>query len=270
MENDFSFKGRNVLITGATKRIGRALAIAFAKEGANVIIHHRESQTAKDDFNSLSEKIRKLYPIEIRELTADLSSEKHVINMMDDIRSRDISIDVLINNASIFRTSHLMNIEEDELLESVKINANAPLLISRLFLKMVQNEKSRQERNPSYSFPCIINMLDARVNEIGDYDKKHAAYHLSKNMLLTITKMLALELAPIVRVNAIAPGLILPPEGEGVEYLEALKEKVPLKRIGSLEHLSNAVMFLTKNDYITGQVIYIDGGRHLRSEPDLN
>jgi pteridine reductase len=108
----------------------------------------------------------------------------------------------------------------------------------------------------------IINMLDCRIT---DYDRQHAAYHLAKRALFTLTKMLALEFAPGLRVNGVAPGLILPPAGKDRSYLEKLKSTNPLNAIGTVEQVVEAVRFLVNNEFITGQVIFIDGGRNLLS-----
>ena len=135
------------------------------------------------------------------------------------------------------------------------INALAPLLLSRSFVEL---NKSRQ---PSLR-PVIVNFLDSRIT---DYDRQHAAYHLAKRALFTLTKMMALEFAPGVRVNAVAPGLILPPSGKDRSYLEQLKSSNPLNSIGEVDQIVDAVRFLINNEYVTGQVIFVDGGRHLLS-----
>ena len=106
-----------------------------------------------------------------------------------------------------------------------------------------------------------MNMLDCRIV---DYDKQHVAYHLSKQMLYQTTRLLALELAPGIRVNGVAPGLILPPSGEEAAFLEARKQTNPLYRVGSESDVVDAVRLLISNEFITGQVIFVDGGRHLR------
>jgi pteridine reductase len=107
--------------------------------------------------------------------------------------------------------------------------------------------------------------LDTRV---AGYDRQHVAYHLSKQMLCTLTRMMAVEFAPRIRVNAVAPGLILPPEGKGMDYLEGLKGTNPLNQYGSAEDISAAAVFLIGSAFITGQGIHVDGGRHLKGMMD--
>jgi hypothetical protein len=106
----------------------------------------------------------------------------------------------------------------------------------------------------------IVNMLDTRIL---NHDEEHAAYHISKRMLFTITRMLALELAPQIRVNAVAPGLVVPPEGKDEYYLAKLAYTNPLHTYGSAEDVARAVMFLVHSDFVTGQVMYVDGGHHM-------
>ena len=105
-----------------------------------------------------------------------------------------------------------------------------------------------------------MNLLDSRITV---YDKANSSYHLSKRMLMSLTKMMALEFAPRVRVNGVAPGSILSPSGKDQAYLERLASQNPLKRIGSTEDVAEAVLFLLKNDFVTGQLLYVDGGYHL-------
>ena len=107
----------------------------------------------------------------------------------------------------------------------------------------------------------VINLLDSRVS---GFDHTHTAYIFSKHVLSAITRMAALELAPGIAVNGIAPGLILPPAGKDEEYVDRLAQTVPLKRRGSPEDIASAAVFLATSAFITGQTIYVDGGRHLK------
>jgi NAD(P)-dependent dehydrogenase (short-subunit alcohol dehydrogenase family) len=107
----------------------------------------------------------------------------------------------------------------------------------------------------------IVNLLDARML---DYDRQHLSYHLSKRALWDLTRIGAIEFAPLIRVNAVAPGLVLPPTGKDTEYLEKLKHTNLLNRYGSPEDVARAVLFLIESPFITGQVIFVDGGRHMR------
>jgi pteridine reductase len=132
----------------------------------------------------------------------------------------------------------------------MRVNTFAPLVLGRAFIK--------QKR-----VGAIVNFLDTRMT---GYDRDHSAYQLSKLSLSSLTKMMALEFAPCVRVNAVAPGPILPPLGKDSAYMERLASTNPLHRIGNLGDVTGAVLFLLKSTYITGQVLYVDGGYHLKGQ----
>ena len=108
---------------------------------------------------------------------------------------------------------------------------------------------------------AVVNFLDTRML---DYDKKHVAYHLSKRTLFAITRMASIEYAPRLRVNGVAPGLVLPPPGEDESYLDEWAHTNPLKTHGNGEQIAAAVLFLLWSRFVTGQVIYVDGGRHVK------
>lgn len=232
------------LITGAAKRLGRATAIALAKEGIDIVIHYRNS---KKEAGELAESVQSL-GVKSWLIEADLNERDQVASLFERATQLAGSISILINNASIFPTNYVTDLSAKDFDANLQVNAFAPLILSRDLAT-----KARQG--------VIVNFLDSRIT---DYDREHAAYHLSKRMLFTLTRMLALELAPRIRVNAIAPGLILPPPGEDTGFLERMKKTNPLERYGELDHITDAVKFLIANPFVTGQVIFVDGGRHLR------
>ena len=241
---------RSYLITGAAHRIGRSLALSLAKDAGAVVIHYNGSGT---DAEHLAEEIKQ-NDTKAFTIGADLSSPSQAGDLMSRVWETACPVDVLINNASIFEEGHLTDVTVDDLQRNMMINAFAPLLLSRSFAALNAQRKTT-------STPVIINMLDARAD---DYDRVHAAYHLAKRTLLWLTKITALEFAPGIRVNGIAPGLILPPSGRDESYLEKLKSSNPLNNMGTLDQIAQAARFLIENEFVTGQVIYIDGGRHLK------
>ena len=157
-------------------------------------------------------------------------------------------LDILINSASVFLESRLTDVTAKDLAANMQVNAMAPLQLARSF--------AAQTRRGD-----IINFLDCRI---GSHAPSRVAYLLSKQVLARLTEMMALEFAPGIRVNAVAPGLILPPPGMSDGYLKRLKRTNPLERHGSPEDVTEAVLFLLRSPFVTGQVIYVDGGRHLR------
>ncbi|HEY4976388.1 MAG TPA: SDR family oxidoreductase, partial [Gaiellaceae bacterium] len=168
------------------------------------------------------------------------------------------AIEILVNNASVFPSDTLETVELEGLQRNLEINAWAPLALTRAFA--AQTERGH-----------VVNLLDSRVS---GFDRTHVSYILSKHVLAALTRMSALELAPGIAVNGIAPGLILPPAGKDEEYVDRLARTVPLKRRGTPEDIAAAAIFLVTSEFVTGETIYVDGGRHLKENapdgPDRN
>jgi len=242
---------RTYLITGAANRIGRGLAMGLARQADTVVIHYNSSESAAQE---LSKEISGM-GIKAFTIAADLGSPAQSAELIKRVWEMAGPVDVLINNASIFEKGRLAEITIEDINRNMMINAYAPLLLSRSFVELNKNRKSP-------ALPVIINMLDSRIT---DYDRQHAAYHIAKRTLFTLTKMTALEFAPAVCVNGVAPGLILAPSGKDQSYLEQLKSSNPLNSIGTVEQIVEAVRFLVNNEFVTGQVIFVDGGRNLLS-----
>jgi pteridine reductase len=240
------FSGSTALVTGAARRLGRAIALALAREGANVALHYRNS---REDAESLAGELQEL-GVRAWCFQADLADCAAVESLYDDAVRAAGHIDILVNNASIFPESTLWDVSEVEIFENLHVNALAPLWLCR---------RMAAQGGPG----AIVNLLDSRVTE---YDKRHVAYHLSKRMLFSLTRMMAVEFAPAIRVNGVAPGLVLPPEGKDAHYLEELARQLPLQRHGAAGDVAEAVVFLLKSSFVTGQVIFVDGGRHLEGD----
>jgi pteridine reductase len=241
-----SLIGKTALVTGAARRLGRATALALAQAGANVVVHYHthaaEAQSLADEIKALG---RKAWTN-----AADLRDASQAESLMEQSLHQAGAVDILINNASIFPSDTVLDLLPETLAEAVAIHATAPLILSRRLAAQGQ---------PG----AIVNFLDSRVE---DYDPTHASYHLSKRMLLALTRMLAVELAPRITVNAVAPGLILPPEGQDESYLQNLAHTNPLQRYGNPRDITDAVLFLLRSEFVTGQVIFVDGGRHLKGK----
>lgn len=236
-------QGKTALVTGGGRRIGRAIALTLAEAGADIIIHYPESPGETDDLkDELERRGTKSWVIK-----ADFEKEDECTTLIQ--RALDItgSLAILINCASIFLPGTLMVVELKDLFRQIQVNSWAPLVLSREFARLMKRGK-------------IVNLLDTRIS---GYDWAHVAYILSKHMLSELTTMTALAFAPGITVNGVAPGLILPPPGQDEKYLDQLSETVPLKRHGDPDDIADAVLYLVTSDYVTGQVIYVDGGRHL-------
>jgi len=237
-------QGRVALVTGGARRIGAAIALALGRAGAGVVLHYRESRDAAE---ALAADLRGL-GVAAHTVAGDLSVPEEAEGLVAAATAVAGPLDLLVNNASIFPSVTIDDMTPEQLHENINVNALAPFLVSRAF--------ARQGRPGS-----IVNLLDTRI---ASYDRNHLAYYLSKQMLDSMTRAAALEYAPGIRVNGVAPGLILPPAGEGADYLARLAGTNPLHRTGAPEDIAEAVLFLFRSPFITGEVIYVDGGRHLR------
>lgn len=244
MTDRIDLHGATALVTGAAKRLGGAVSLALAKAGVNIIAHYRTSQA---EAEALAAAVRKT-GARAWTLPGDLRHPHQAKDLFHRACEAAGPIDFLLNNASIFPESSLLDCTPEDIYANIDVNALSPLLLARAFA--AQNRTG-----------AIVNFLDTMI---ADYDRKHVPYHLSKRMLFSLTKMMAIEFAPKLRVNAVAPGLVLPPEGKDEQYLEALAHTNPLQRYGSAEGIAEAVLFLLRSGFITGQIIYVDGGRHLR------
>ncbi len=236
--------GQTALVTGAGRRLGRAITLALARAGANVVLHYRDS-AAEAEATAAEAGLLGARTWLLRE---DLSNPEAAGELAQRAAAETGGLDILVNNASIFDACTFADSTAEAVLENVNVNALSPMHAARAFAA---------QRRPG----AIVNMLDARV---ADYDREHVPYHLAKRMLLTLTSIMAVEFAPLVRVNAVAPGLILPPEGKDMDYLESLKHTNPLNRHGSANDVADAVLYLLRAGFVTGQTLYVDGGRHLR------
>lgn len=236
--------GKIILVTGAAKRVGRILAIACARAGADVIVHygHSENQAleVKREISSLG---RHSWTIQ-----ADLSEAAQTETL---IRKADKigSLFGLVNSAAVFEDLSWENTSLSNWEQHLSVNLTAPFLLSRGFASQI----------PEGSEGRIINVLDWRVLRPG---MDHFPYTISKAALAAMTKSLALALSPRITVNGLALGAILPPRDQpmGVDVLK----DVPIKRWGEAQEIENALIFLLAGSpYTTGEIIHVDGGRHL-------
>ncbi len=243
-----SIKGQTALVTGAGQRLGRAISHALADEGVNIIAHYNTScEEALALVSELEAKGVKSWAFK-----ADFNEASERDSLVDQALSVAGSFQILINNASIFPADELDDVTLSSLTRSIEINAWTPFTLSRDFKQKIGRG-------------VIINLEDTRI---AGFDWKHVGYIISKHALAAFTRMMAIKYAPDIRVNAVRPGLILPPPGKDVSYIERLADLLPLKKHGAAEDIAETIVFLVKSDFITGEVIYVDGGRHLKEYPD--
>ena len=239
---------KTIFITGAAKRIGKEIALCFSEMGWNIIIHYNSS---KNDAQVLADEINGTNPDSAITVQGNLDVKEDVEKVINIVRDAFPTIDLLINNASTFYPTPIEDISEEHWDKLVGSNLKGPLfLIKGLKDKLKESKGS------------IINITDTNLSKgVANY----SIYSAAKAGLESITKGLARELAPDIKVNAIAPGAMLEPPD--VTWTEEQKSKVissiPLNRMGSEKDISEAVKFLAKSNYITGQIIKVDGGRSL-------
>ena len=239
---------KTVSITGAAKRIGKAIALTFKDLGWNIIIHYNSS---KKDADELANKINKDNPDTARTVQGDLDKEADIRKILNDIDDIFPSLDLLVNNASTFYPTPIEEISDDHWEKLIGSNLKGPLFL-------IQGLKDKLKASNG----SIINITDTNLSKgVPNY----SIYSAAKAGLEAITKGLARELAPEIKVNAIAPGAMLEPPD--VTWTKDQKEKViesiPLNRMGSEQDIAEVVKFLAHSEYITGQIIKVDGGRSL-------
>lgn len=238
-----SLKGKTALVTGAALRLGRAIALELAREGVNVVVHYRR---AIGEAEQLVGELQGL-GVAAWSLAADFAKREEYESLLPRALALAGEVDMLVNSASIFPAHTLQEISFDDLTLNNLINAWVPFHLTR--------ELARRGRPGK-----VVNLLDTRI---ADDDARHVAYILSKRLLADLTRRGAIAFGPEVTVNAVAPGLILPPRGKDMRYLEALSDTVPLRRHGEEGDITQAVLYLLESTFVTGLVIYVDGGRHL-------
>ncbi len=239
---------KTALITGAAKRIGACIARSLHASGYDVILHYRQSE---QQARALMDELNQHRSDSAWMVQADLLDENAIDILSERVSERYVGLDVLVNNASAFYATPLSEINIQDWNRLVGSNLKAPFFLSLAFNEMLNRQKG-----------CIVNICDIYAwRPLQDY----SIYCIAKSGLVAMTRSLAREMAPLVRVNGVAPGAILWPEDE---FSEAKKQqilnRIPLGRLGSADDIAEAILYLVRNaHYVTGQIISIDGGRSL-------
>ena len=239
---------KTIFVTGGAKRIGKAIIELFAKEQWKVIIHYNKS---KSDAENLASKINSNNDNSAFIVGGDLDNAEDVQSIISSVNSISETLDLLVNNASTFYPTPIEEISNDHWNKLIGSNLKGPLFLIQGFKEKLKNSKG-----------SIINITDTNLTKgVANF----SIYSAAKAGLESITKGLAKELAPEIKVNAIAPGAMLEPPD--ITWTENQKNKViesiPLKKMGAEKDIAEAVYFLACANYITGQIIKIDGGRSL-------
>ena len=235
-----------IFLTGGAKRIGKTTCKHFHDEGFNIIFHYN---TSDKEANEIKESLNSIRKDSCCVIQADFNDKSSIERLAKGVAEITDELAVLINNASSFYPTPIEQASQNEWDDLMATNATTPLFLTQALLPFLKKAKG-----------CVINISDTLAPS---GIKNFSLYSGAKSALEGITKSLAKELAPDIRVNAISPGAILWPEDEDLteEQQKERLSKVPLGRIGSPEDISSVAVFLTDANYITGQVIKVDGGR---------
>jgi len=237
---------RAALVTAGANRIGKTMALRLAKLGYHIILHYNRSKENALETKAEIEALGAGCTI----LQIDFSDPNKAITLFDYFKD-ELDIQIVVNNASDFNKSNFETETNELLFHHFNITFVSAYKLTKLF---AQNKASG----------LIVNLLDTKV----EYNNtQHLDYLLAKKTLYAFTKIAAKELGPNFRVNAIAPGIILPPpeidEEKGLTYMMEKAENIPLKTFGDTKQICNTLQFFIENKFITGQTIFVDGGEHL-------
>jgi len=232
--SDMILHGKSALVTGGAVRIGRAITQVLIAEGAEVIVHFQHSEKEANRFRP---KI----------LQADLNDPVQCETLIDQAVEAFGPLDILINNAAVFHQTRLADATQEAIMKELQPNLLAPLALIRGFARQGIPGK-------------IINLLDRRITH---HDTTCIPYLLSKKGLEELTQLAALDLAPNITVNAVAPGAVLPPPQHADNPSWEPSGTIPLKKRPTPEDIAEAVLYLLKAKALTGQILFVDGGQNL-------
>jgi len=232
------------LVTGGARRLGKAFALTLARMGYSIALHYRGSA---DEAEHTVKEIRAL-GVDCLPIRADLTLPEKIDFLFSLVDEFESPLKVLVNSAAVMPAGNPRELEIKDWDSALDLNLRAPFLLS---------QRAAQRMTDG---GLIVNVTDIGAQKAWS---RYPSYTVSKAGLESLTKLLARALAPGVRVNAIAPGLVLPSEAITKAQWDKLVERLPLKRAATLEEITSALEFLIKNEYITGQTIVVDGGYSL-------
>ena len=237
---------KTVLITGAAKRVGRAIALELARAGYDIAIHFRESGA---DAAALAREVEGAGR-RAALVRADLEDEAAVEAMLPDAIAQLGPVTALVNNASLFVRDEVADVTREGWDRQLAVNLRAPFVLMQQFARLL----------PANAHGAIVNMLDQRVWNLTPH---FVSYTVSKAGLWTLTQTMALALAPRIRVNGVGPGPILPNDNQSAEQFHTHWSSLPLQRKIDPAEVAHTVRFLLESPALTGQMIAVDGGEHL-------
>ena len=263
-----------VLVTGAAKRLGREIALEFARQGWDIAIHYGRSA------NEAKQTVTDILALGVKALAfqADLSNEVEAKELFTAVAKAFPNLGCIINSASIFeydRANSDTPLSGKNVLAHMQVNLTAPIILSQMFfehqkqhfLSQMFFEHQKQHQLEGECIPSVIQLLDQKlINPNPDY----LSYTLSKSALLSSIEILAVDFAPLLRVIGLAPGITLPSGDQTAEGFSKAHQMTPLGRSSKAIDVAKAAVFLAESSAITGTTLYVDGGQHLLpSERDV-
>ena len=239
-------KGRNALVTGGAHRVGRELSMRLAEAGAGVFIHYNNAAEAAEETRAGVEA----FGARAASGSADLSQPTSAATLIETASEAIGPLSILINNASSFPRDRFENVTHDGWRRAHELTLAGPLFLTQAFAAALPEDMQG----------AVVNVTDVKTTK--PY-REHFSYVVAKGGLDTFTRAAALALAPRIRVNAVALGVILPPAEKDDEYARRLVAGIPLRGPGGPEPVAAAVVALLENDFVTGEILKIDGGAHL-------
>ena len=239
-------KNKNLLITGAATRVGKAIALHFAERGWNIALHYfRSSAKAKE-----LKKIIEQHWVKVALIKADLKNPKQTEKIIPLAKKKLGAINCLVNNAALFEKDDIANFTNKSWNDHLNINLLAPTILTKQFAKQA----------PKKTVSNIINIIDQRIFNLTPF---FMSYTISKSGLQTLTKTMAMRLGPNIKVNAIAPGPIIKSKRQTDKHFRNQVRSTLLKKTVRSEDICDTVEFLINNNSVTGQIIAVDSGQNL-------
>ena len=239
-------ENKNLLITGAATRVGKAIALHFAERGWNIALHYFRSSSKAQKLKKIIEQNR----VKVVLIKADLKNSKQVEKIMPQAKRKLGTIDCLVNNAALFEKDDISNFTIKSWNDHLNINLLAPTILTKQFAKQV----------PKKTISNIVNIIDQRIFNLTPF---FMSYTISKSGLQTLTKTMAMRLGPNIKVNGIAPGPIIKSKRQTDKHFRNQVKSTLLKKSVRLDDICDAVEFLINNNSITGQIITVDSGQNL-------
>ena len=234
--------GPVALVTGGGLRVGRAIALSLASSGYDLLIGYNKSPAESSEVAALARRAgRRAHAVQ-----ADLSRGRDVARLARAAADRFGRLDLLVNSASTFAPGDLLEVTAEEWDAVMAVNLRAPFLLVRETAPLLRAARG-----------AVVNIVD--LSALHPWTT-HPHHSVSKAALLHLTRVMARRLAPEVRVNAVAPGYVLPPAHHGPDEIERNRRRIPMGRVGTPEDVASAVRFLARARYVTGEVVVVDGG----------